>query len=121
MKMKMNAITVATNVMSTTWIFPAPIFISRIFALRVIFACTLSSLLLNPAQHLSSGLCGLRARDSVDADHQENLRIVRGYEYDGETVAGRMLRVGARRSACFRKRVEKRKSSMHLRGRSLLC
>ena len=89
-------------------------------AIRAAFVILERNLFLDPAQHLSGGFCGLRAGDSVDAHHQEKLRIVRWREYHGKAVSGRVPRVRAHRRTRFRERVGKRESPMHFRASSVL-
>ena len=62
----------------------------------------------------------MRAGDSVDAHHHEDLRIVRWREYDGETVARRVPGMGACCRTSFRESIVKRERSADFRASSLL-
>ena len=79
----------------------------------------LTRLVLDPAQHLPGSSCGACARDSVHADQQKKLRIVRRFEHYREAIAGRTPRVSAGRCAGLHESVRKRECSMDFGASSL--
>src|SRR5580700_451151 len=61
----------------------------------------------------------MRAGNSVDADQEENLRIIPGREHHGEAVAGRAPRVRTNRRPGFHENTGIRKLTMYCRASSL--
>ena len=71
------------------------VFVTRVNTL------SLELLILDPVKHLAGSLCRLCPRDSVNPDHEENLRILRRSKDHSKAVAGRVPGVSARRRTRF--------------------
>src|SRR5579872_1388167 len=78
---------------------------------RSLHGCFVRIGLLDPVEHLSGGLCGLRAGDAVDADHEKKLWLIGGGEDYGESVAGAASCVSAGCGASFYENRRVRKSA----------
>ena len=72
-----------------------------------------TSLLLDAVEHLSGYFCGPGAGNGMDADQEEELRLVGGREGDGESVAGAAAGVRADCSAGFGEGCRRRKFAVH--------